>query len=217
MTVSSGALPLILSCSPRQGGNCDTATALFAESLGLPADMFNMRPLRDSAVSPCVSCGTCDARPGVSCPLESADESAPLLEALVTAPALCVVAPVYFYHLPARMKVLIDRSQAYWAAKTANMPLPGLVPRPLRRRAWVILLAGRKQGKQLFTGSLLTLKYWLRIFNIEMEPPLLLRGMERVGDISASSESRARIAEYAAGARESFARAQVGNNAPRHP
>ena len=198
----AGLFPCILACSPRRGGNCDAAAALFREGLasGGTAGRAGARTvfLRDHTVAPCVACGHCSRYPGVVCPFEKTDSSTPLLDMLVAAPALCIIAPIYFYHVPAIFKALIDRGQAFWTQRAAASVSTA------QRKAHVILIAARPRGEQLFEGSLLTLRYWLDSFGIAMQPPLTLKSLDEPGALRADPEAREAIARYAAEARQDW-------------
>lgn len=210
----TAARPLLLRCSPRKGGNCDTAADNFLRNLGLAPGggavgsaqgtgappLVDDFALRDYSVLPCMSCGHCTRFPGKPCPLEAQDDSTFLIRALREAPALCFVAPIYFYHLPAQIKALIDRSQTQWALTDyvqSDAPLPA-------KKAWVILVAAREKGEKLFEGSLLTLKYWLKAYGVDLAPPLCLYGMDEPGDLAADADSLGWIRDYAATARHAF-------------
>jgi multimeric flavodoxin WrbA len=116
------------------------------------------------------------------------DGSAPLLRALSLAPSICLVAPIFFYHLPSPLKALLDRTQPFWLRRgTESFP-----PRTCR----VILIAGRSRGKKLFEGSLLTLRYALKSLNIRLADPLLLRGLESPGDLLSSLAAVQAVLDY---------------------
>lgn len=139
------------------------------------------------------------------CPLALEDQSAPLLRAMAAAPALCIVSPVYFYHLPALLKALLDRAQSFWALREAGLDMfPGR-PRP----CYVILAGARKKGAKLFDGSLLTLKYALHSLNIALVDPLLLYGLDAPGDLDARGDLRELVACYGADAGRAVAAANA--------
>lgn len=164
-----------IACSPRAGGNSDTATALFARGFVEAGGRIDVTHLRQYEVAPCISCYHCERDPAGSCPLSATDQSAPLFDMLYTAPALFIAAPIYFYHLPAQFKAFIDRGQSHWVRRArGDADLTRLPARP----AWITLLAGRKQGERLFEGSLITLRYFLRVFNFELAAPLTLLGCD---------------------------------------
>jgi multimeric flavodoxin WrbA len=200
-----------LACSPRAGGNSDAAAALFGQGFAGIAGTPGLRPaaLRDFQVEACTGCGACRAfaarhaqdtlaevlapasRPLLGCPLVRRDDSAALLRMMAQCAALCLVSPIYFYHLPARLKALLDRTQAFWELRQA-LGRDLFPPRP----CFVILLGARPQGAKLFEGSLLTLRYALNSLNLRLEEPLLLYGLDRPGDLEQRQELRERAQRY---------------------
>jgi len=183
----------VFRCGPRKGGNSDRAAALFEEGLKLEglgaASVF----LREHAVSPCVGCDACAKGPQHRCPLAAKDDSAALFDHPLHAPFLCFSSPIYFYHVPAIFKALIDRAQRYYNARAAGDADMLALP---RRRAYVILIAGRPSGERLFEGALLTLKYFLSPFNVELAEPLLLRGLDGPKDLSRDEEKSGLVLAY---------------------
>ena len=184
--------PLILACSPRKGANCDLAASLVHKAV----EGSRLLLLRDTAVAPCVSCGCC-ATPHTRCPQEQTDASAPLFAALERASALVIVAPVYFYHLPAQLKALVDRTQPWWRAKQATASAGGSFP-PYRP-AWSVLVGARPTGAKLFEGSLLTLRYWLDALGYAPGAPLTLYGLDGPADLADSQIQQEAVLQYAAG------------------
>lgn len=216
----------VLACSPRRNGNSDTAARLFAAGFAHEAGTAatDSAPdvvfLREHAVSPCIACDACagtahdlagselsaDAlagrggsalSPPFACPLTRSDASAPLLCAFAGSPALCIVSPVYFYHLPAVLKGLIDRLQCFWSLRESGVrgwAFPG------PRTCHIVLLGARARGDKLFEGSLLTLQYALRSLNILPAAPLLLYGLDGPGDLKARPEAREEVFRYGANA-----------------
>ena len=199
--------PLTLACSPRKYGNCDSAAALFAWAAF--SDTASVTHLRSHPVSPCIACDACAGQDRISlhqqavqghtplwkCPLGAKDDSAFLLQRLALASRLCIVAPIFFYHLPAQLKALLDRLQPVWLSTTDQGEGGGPFAPHL---CHVILIAGRPRGDQLFTGSLLTLRHALAGLNIRLAEPLLLRGFDAPGSLAADSRAVCAIEEYAA-------------------
>lgn len=182
-----GSFPLYLGCSPRRGGNSDTALSLAREALGGPPPLF----LRDRTVLPCVSCGHCAGHKG-ECPLTERDGSAFLFDALQRAPVLILAAPIYFYHVPAQLKALMDRSQPWWMLRDAWREAP-----PVRKNAHVILLAARPKGPRLFEGALLSLKYWLDLFGFDIAGSLTLYGLDGPDDLRKNRALRLSVSRFA--------------------
>ena len=171
--------PLIISLSPRSGGNSDLAADLFAETLAGGCDVLR---LRDHRVEPCMGCGACSGS-GI-CHMAGDDAAEALFARLDRATGLVLLAPVYFYHLPAQAKAWIDRSQARYMARLEGLAVPGTV-----RPCHVVLVAGRTRGENLFAGILPTLRYFLDVLDFRIEGTAFLRGLEDAGDFSRDSEA----------------------------
>ncbi|ABB37586.1 NADPH-dependent FMN reductase [Oleidesulfovibrio alaskensis G20] len=191
-----------ISCSPRAGGNSDKAAELFADGFAAAggADILH---LRRYDIRPCTSCYRCEHDPDGWCFLEDMDQSACIFRLLQEAPALHFASPVYFYHVPAHFKALIDRTQRFWLLRERGDARMLQLP---RRKAWVTMIAGRRRGEKLFEGSLLTLKYFLKSFNIDMQEPLLLTGLDDAEALERQPETLQQITAYGRQAAEAFLR-----------
>ncbi|HEY3361354.1 MAG TPA: flavodoxin family protein [Methanosarcina sp.] len=98
---------LILSASPRKGGNSNLLCDQFmlgAEETGNQAEKIF---LRDKTINYCTGCGTCLNR-GESCPQK--DDMPEVLEKMIAADVIVMATPVYFYTMNGQMKTLIDRT-----------------------------------------------------------------------------------------------------------
>ncbi|MBO4300704.1 MAG: flavodoxin family protein [Desulfovibrio sp.] len=177
---------VILLCSPRAGGVSDTAARLFSQGLtdaGMPVRLL---PLRDYNIAPCTACGAC-ATPPHHCVLSDGqdassetDDAHLLFDAISSASLLLVASPIYFYHLPAHFKALVDRTQRFWERQHhTRRRLPEAECRP----GLAILTAGRLKGHQLFTGALLSLRLFFAPLNISLRENRQLRGMETLANL----------------------------------
>lgn len=175
-----------ISCSPRAGGNSDQAVSFFQEGLRSSGKESHTVLLRNFNVQPCISCHRCEHDPKGTCFLEARDDSPSLFKILLEAPVIFFAAPIYFYHLPAQAKAFIDRSQCYWIRHDRNDPEMLALP---KRKAHIAMVAARPQGEKLFDGSLLTLKYFLRPFNIELGEQLLFYGIDSPAALRDNAEA----------------------------
>jgi multimeric flavodoxin WrbA len=100
---------LVLSSSPRRGGNsdllCDQFTSGAKESGNIVEKIF----LKDKKISYCTGCGTCIEREG-KC--SQKDDMAEVLDRMVEADVIVMATPVYFYTMCGQMKTFIDRTCA---------------------------------------------------------------------------------------------------------
>lgn len=100
---------LILSASPRKGGNSDTLCDQFmlgAEEAGNPVEKIF---LRDKEINYCLACDVCKNNGG-DC--DQDDDMAEVLDKMTAADVIVMATPVYFYTMDAQMKTLIDRTYA---------------------------------------------------------------------------------------------------------
>lgn len=97
---------LILSSSPRRGGNSDTLCEEFLRGAREAGHEVEKIFLADKTVRYCTGCSTCSLY-GKPCPQQ--DDAAEIIERMVRADVIVMATPVYFYTVSAQMKTLIDR------------------------------------------------------------------------------------------------------------
>lgn len=97
---------LILSSSPRRGGNSDTLCDEFMRGAMESGNEVEKIFLRDKIINYCTGCSTC-SRYNKPCPQK--DDTAEILEKMIRADVIVMATPVYFYTMSAQMKTLIDR------------------------------------------------------------------------------------------------------------
>ena len=102
---------LILSGSPRKGGNSDLLCDAFMKGALEAGNEVKKIFVRDQKIAPCNACGYCMAHGGV-CVLQ--DDMADILEKMHWADVIVLSSPVYFYSIAAQMKMVIDRTFAQW-------------------------------------------------------------------------------------------------------
>ena len=95
---------LILSSSPRRGGNSDRLCDEFLRGAAEAGHDAEKIFLRDRTIGYCTGCGACDGKP---CPQR--DDAAEIIDKMVRADVIAMATPVYFYTMAAQMKTLIDR------------------------------------------------------------------------------------------------------------
>lgn len=179
----------IYSCSHRKGGNSDKAAELFAQGLAESGGQADTFILRNHKIEHCLACDKCLDSPENACVLAGKDDAEKLFAPLLDAPFVFFSAPIYFYHLPSRFKTWIDRGQRFWNARRSNnKQIKSLKKRP----AYACLIAGSK-GDSLFDGSLLTLKYFLENFNLELKGTLTLRAVDAKNDLEFDQELSASV------------------------
>lgn len=97
---------LILSSSPRRGGNSDTLCDAFMRGATEAGNETEKIFLRDKTIGYCTGCSVC-SRYGKPCP--EADDAAGIISKMLAADVIVLGTPVYFYAMSAQLKTMIDR------------------------------------------------------------------------------------------------------------
>lgn len=188
---------LALACSPRVGGNSDTLATAFAQGF---ENSMRIEYVRNYAIKPCIACYACeqDKRTKICrpCPLGrdgKQDQAEQLFHMLMHAPALYMSVPIFFYHVPAQLKAFMDRGQSYWLRRMAEDAAICALP---ARPAWLSLVAARERGQKLFEGSIVSLRFFLHIFNFTLQEPETLLGYDAAGAVRRDASIMAQTVSY---------------------
>jgi len=160
--------------SPRRKGNTDLlldealkgAESQGAETEKIIVDRLEIAPCRE--YYGCLRDGNCVIR----------DDMDWIYPKLIDADVVIVASPIFFYGLTSQVKALIDRSQALWARRYI---LKQDLPDSGRRGA--LISVGATSGKRLFDGAILTVKYFFKSIGVEYAGELLVRGVDKRGEI----------------------------------
>ena len=173
-----GIKVLGISASPRINGNSDILLreCLSAvQTAGCETEYISLNNLK---VNPCISCGACE-KTG-QCAVQ--DDFQGIFEKMLEADCLLFATPIYFMHVSAQAKALIDRCQCLWAGK--YILKRKLVAEDRRdRRAMVIAVAGSR-SKNMFQCVELTMKYFFDVLDMKYAMNLFVNNVDKKGDIS---------------------------------
>ena len=161
---------LILSGSPRKGGNTELLAEAFAKGAAAHHHV-EMVSVRDYKVNPCLGCNTCFKTNGICA---QKDDMTILYEKMSQADMLVIASPVYFYNISAQLKAVIDRF---------HNPIRDTFH--IKRMA--LLLVGAATLPELFDAILTEYNLCLKFFNIEDAGKVLVRGVKDKGDIMGTS------------------------------
>ncbi len=104
-----GKKVLILSSSPRKGGNSDLLCDEFFKGAREAGNDVEKIFLKDKRINYCTGCSVCSMY-GKPCPQK--DDAAEIIGKMIAADVIVMATPVYFYTMSAQMKTLIDRTCA---------------------------------------------------------------------------------------------------------
>lgn len=102
---------LILSGSPRKGGNSDRLADEFARGAEQSGNEVEKIFVADKKIGYCKACYYCRDHGG-ECIIK--DDMASVLQKMINADVIVFASPVYFYSVDAQLKALIDRTVARW-------------------------------------------------------------------------------------------------------
>jgi multimeric flavodoxin WrbA len=110
---------LILSGSPRKGGNSDILCDEFMRGAIDAGNEVEKIRVTEKKIAPCSGCYFC-RNSGGRCALN--DDMADILQKIIDCDVLVLSSPVYFYSICAQLKAVIDRTVARWT-EIANKDL----------------------------------------------------------------------------------------------
>ena len=102
---------LILSGSPRKGGNSDLLCDQFAKGAREAGHWVEKVRVSEKKIAPCAACYYC-RQSGGACARR--DDMGELLQKMIDADVIVLASPVYFYSIAAQLKAVIDRTVARW-------------------------------------------------------------------------------------------------------
>ena len=144
---------MAVAASARRNGNSDLLLqhALAGiRSVEPDAEVETMIPF-DLSISPCRSCRGCHTT-GRCVVQDGMQEIYPKLDAC---DHMVVATPVYFTTVPGHLKLLIDRSQCYWARRAL------LHEPPAHRRTGMCLCVGALDREKYYQATLTVVKTWM--------------------------------------------------------
>lgn len=97
---------LIISASPRKGGNSDTLCDRFAQGAKESGNNVEKIFIAAKKIGYCRGCGLCNS----THKCVQKDDMAEILDKMVSADVIVLATPVYFYTMDGQMKTFIDRT-----------------------------------------------------------------------------------------------------------
>ena len=158
---------LILSGSPREGGNTDLLVEAFVKGASQKHHV-EVVFVHDYKVNPCLGCNACFMSKDNTCAQK--DDMSLIYEKMSKADMLVVASPVYFYGLSAQLKAVIDR---------CHNPIRDT----FRIKKMALLLVGAATLPELFDSILTQYQLCLNFFKLEDAGRVLVRGVKDKGDI----------------------------------
>lgn len=133
--------------------------------------------LRDIKMAPCMEIYGC-AQEG-ECAIRDAFQQ--VRDTVLASEGIMLASPIFFYTVSAHTKIFMDRCQSLWVKKYWIEGLAkGHWP---TKRTGLFISAGATQGKKLFDGALLTVRYFFDVLDTRLWKSLLYRGLDFENDV----------------------------------
>ena len=151
---------LILSGSPRRGGNSDMLCDSFLRGAADAGHTAEKVFIRDKNINFCNACGVCYNN---RVPCVQDDDMPEIIEKMIAADVIVMATPTYFYAMSGQLKTLIDRTITRFPAMidkemyfiiAAHDTRPELVERVMEPfRGYMACLKGSKEMGIIFGGG----------------------------------------------------------------
>lgn len=163
--------------SPRRKGN--TATLLRQAVQGARDSNAQVEEivLRDLKISPCLEIYGC--KKTGECAIK--DDFQKVRNQILESQGLILASPIFFYTVSAHTKILMDRFQSLWVKK--YWIDKAVKDQWMIKRKGLFIAVGATKGKKLFDGTLLTIKYFFDVLDMELFRSILYRGLDFEGDV----------------------------------
>ncbi|CEH35536.1 flavodoxin family protein [Romboutsia lituseburensis] len=165
---------LIINGSPRKNKNCfkiaNEVNNVLIEN-NLTSQIFN---IYDMNIDYCTACGFCD-KTGY-CRIK--DDMTPMYEMFDKAKGVIIVSPVHFDCISAKLKTVVDRTQAIYASKyVLNKPS---IDRNKRRIGMYIAVGGSQNYETQFMGGQTVMDFFFKSVNNKLLYNLHLNNTDKV-------------------------------------
>lgn len=158
---------LIISTSPRRGGNSDSLADAFAQGAREAGHTVEQISLSDKTIGFCKGCLVCQKTQ--RCVIR--DDADSIAQNMLTADVLVFATPIYYYGMCGQMKTMLDRSNPLYSAD-------------YRFRDVYLLAAAAEEDEHTVDGAVNGLQGWLDCYEkARLAGTVFAGGVTAVGEI----------------------------------
>lgn len=162
---------LVLSTSPRKGGNSDTLADEFIRGAQEAGHQVEKIPLRDKTIGFCKGCLTCQSTQ--HCVIR--DDGDAIAQTMLTADVIVFATPIYYYGMSGQMKTMLDRTNPLFSAD-------------YQFRDIYLLAAAAEEDEHTVDGAVTGLQGWIDCFErARLAGTVFAGGVTSVGEIQGHS------------------------------
>ena len=158
---------LVLSTSPRKGGNSDALADAFVRGAQEAGNQVEKITLYDKTIGFCKGCLTCQNTQ--RCIIR--DDADAITQKMLTADVIAFATPIYYYGMCGQMKTLLDRANP-------------LFPADYQFRDIYLLAAAAEENEHTVDGAVTGLQGWIDCFEkSRLAGTVFAGGVTAVGEI----------------------------------
>lgn len=166
---------LIINGSPRKNKNCFSVSKEISSKLeenNITYEIFN---IYDMNIEYCTACGFCE-KTGY-CKFN--DDMTPMYKMFDKAKGVIVISPVHFDCVSAKLKTVVDRTQAIYASKyILNKPS---IDRDKTRIGMYIAVGGSTPYETQFMGGQIVMDFFFKSVNNKLKYNIYLNSTDKLG------------------------------------
>ena len=158
---------LVISTSPRQGGNSDTLADAFVQGAREAGHSVEKVSLADKTIGFCKGCLSCQNTQ--HCIIH--DDAETIAQKMLTADVIAFATPIYYYGMCGQMKTMLDRANP-------------LFPSDYQFRDIYLLASAAEEDEHTVDGAVTGLQGWIDCFEkARLAGTVFAGGVTTVGEI----------------------------------
>lgn len=158
---------LVISTSPRKGGNSDTLAEKFIRGAREAGNVVEKVTLHDKTIGFCKGCLSCQSTK--RCVIH--DDADVIAQKMLTADVITFATPIYYYGMCGQMKTMLDRANPLFSADYAF-------------REIYLLAAAAEEDEHTVDGAVTGLQGWIDCFEkARLAGTVFAGGVTSVGEI----------------------------------
>ncbi|MBO3443328.1 flavodoxin family protein [Clostridium sp. CCUG 7971] len=166
---------LLINASPRKNSNCFSIADRISKELEKNNISYKIFNIYDMDIEYCTACGFCDKKG--YCKFK--DDMTPMYGMFDKAKGVIVISPVHFDSVSAKLKTVVDRTQAIYASK--YILNNSMIDRSKKRIGMYIAVGGSKPYESQFLGGQIVMDFFFKSVNNKLLYKLYLNDTDKLG------------------------------------
>lgn len=166
---------LLINASPRKNNNCFSIANKISKELEINNISYKIFNIYDMNIEYCTACGFCDKKG--YCKFK--DDMTPMYDMFDKAKGVIVISPVHFDSVSAKLKTVVDRTQAIYASK--YILNNSMIDRSKKRIGMYIAVGGSMSYESQFLGGQIVMDFFFKSVNNQLLYKIYLNDTDKLG------------------------------------